>query len=100
MFQYIMNVITEKFFLYYLFLSLWLYAWKPGRVLTKLNAQQSEFFLILFEIPFSNRLKVFYLHLQSPSEEQHVAHGHVFAQAKYPAVREATGKLESLCFIQ
>ena len=29
-----------------------------------------------------------------------MTHGHVFAQAKHPAVREATGKLESLLLSQ
>ena len=63
-------------------------------------SSSQKYFGILFEIPFSNRLKVFYLHLQSPSELQHVTNGHVFALAKYPAVREATGKLESLLLSQ
>ena len=53
-----------------LLLSLWLYARQPGRVLKELNAQQSENFWIFFEIPFCNRLKVFYLHLESPSDQE------------------------------
>ena len=83
-----------------------------------------KFFWIFFEIPFFNRPKVFYLHLESPSDQENRngfaverlwflgrsvstreqrgawVKGHVFAKAKYPAVREATGKLESLLLSQ
>ena len=51
--------------------TLWLYAGKPGRVLKRLNAWQSEIVLdFLQKIPFSNSLKVFYLHLELPSDQE------------------------------
>ena len=43
---------------------------QQGRVLKKLNARQSENVLVFFEIPTSNRLKVFCLHLQSLSDQK------------------------------
>ena len=46
------------------------YARQPGRVLKKLNVRQSETFLDFLPNPFSNRPKVFYLHLESPSDKK------------------------------
>ena len=38
--------------------------------LKNLNARQSENVLEFLKIPFSNRFKVFYLHLELPSDQQ------------------------------
>ena len=47
-----------------------LYARQPGRVLKRINAQQSEIVLdFLQKIPFFNSLKVFYLHLELPNDQ-------------------------------
>ena len=88
-----------------------------------------NFFWIFFKIPFPNRLKVFYLPTELPSDEEnrngfaverfwflvHVAGSEkrknfvsssewlmdkVFTQAKYPAVGKPAGKLESLLLIK
>ena len=43
---------------------------RKGSLKKTINARQSENFLEFCKIPFSNRLKVFHLHLELPSDKE------------------------------